>query len=172
MSVVRPTLEVGYVARAHGISGEIAVRTFDPHSSVLEEVDRLVLHLRSGEERPAVVESARRATDTTLLVLAGVRGRAAAEALRGATVRVHRTDLAAPAEGEWFQGDLVGLEARTPDGQPLGRVTAVWNTGPVPNLVIEGVRGEELLVPFVDDFVPEVDVEHGRLVVRPPEMVE
>jgi len=48
----------------------------------------------------------------------------------------------------------------------------VWNTGPVPNLVIEDSRGEELLVPFVDDFVPEVDVEHGRLVVRPPEMVE
>ena len=172
MSAVRPTLEVGYVARAHGIHGEIAVRTFDPQSTVLEAVKRLVLQLRSGEERPAVVESARRAAETTLLTLDGVHSRSAAEALRGATVRVHRTDLAAPGEGEWFQGDLVGLEARTPDGQPLGRVTAVWNTGPVPNLVIEDSRGEELLVPFVDDFVPEVDVEHGRLVVRPPEMVE
>lgn len=172
MSAVRPTLEVGYVARAHGIHGEIAVRTFDPQSTVLEAVKRLVLQLRSGGERPAVVESARRAADR-LWTPARVRSVvSAAEALRGATVRVHRTDLAAPGEGEWFQGDLVGLEARTPDGQPLGRVTAVWNTGPVPNLVIEDSRGEELLVPFVDDFVPEVDVEHGRLVVRPPEMVE
>ena len=115
MSVVRPTLEVGYVARAHGISGEIAVRTFDPDSSVLEEVDRLVLQLRSGEERP-VGRSSRRAGPRIrpCWCWPGSAGRAAAEALRGATVRVHRADLAAPAEGEWFQGDLVGLEARTP----------------------------------------------------------
>src|SRR5262249_57423549 len=93
MSAVRPTLEVGYVARAHGIQGEIAVRTFDPQSRVLEEVSRLVLQLRSGEERAASIESARRGPDATLLVLAGVRSRAEADALRGATVRVHRTDL-------------------------------------------------------------------------------
>jgi 16S rRNA processing protein RimM len=172
MSAGHPTLVVGYVARAHGIQGELGVRTFDPESRVLEQVHRLILRLRSGEERPAVVESARRSTDATLLTVAGVRSRSEAEALRGATVSVHRTDLAAPAEGEWFQGDLVGLEARTPEGAVLGRVTAVWNTGPIPNLVIEGAEGTELLVPFIDDFVPEVDVEQGRLVVRPPEMME
>lgn len=172
MSAVSPTLEVGYVARAHGIHGEVAVRTFDADSHALEGVSRLILKLRSGEERPVSVESARRAADTTLLVLAGVGSRAEAEALRGATVHVHRGDLDPPASGEWFQGDLVGLEARTPEGASLGRVTAVWNTGPVPNLVIEDAAGSELLVPFVDEFVPEVDVEHGRLVVRPPEMLE
>jgi 16S rRNA processing protein RimM len=172
MSAVRPTLKVGYVARAHGIQGELAVRTFDPQSRVLEQVTLLVLQLRSGEERPASIVSARRASDATLLTLAGVGSRAEAEALRGASVHVHRADLAAPAAGEWFQGDLVGLEARTPEGASLGRVTAVWNTGPVPNLVIEDDAGRELLVPFVDEFVPEVDVEQGRLVVRPPEMME
>jgi 16S rRNA processing protein RimM len=66
----------------------------------------------------------------------------------------------------------VGLEARTPEGAPLGRVTEVWNTGPVPNLVIQGEGSEPLVVPFVDEFVPEVDVQAGVLVVRPPEMLE
>lgn len=172
MSAGSPTLEVGYVAKAHGIQGEVAVRTYDSASRVLEEVERLILRLRSGEERAVAVESARRASETTLLVLAGVRSRAEAEALKGASVHVHRADVAAPAAGEWFQGDLVGLEARTPEGVSLGQVTAVWNTGPVPNLVIQDAAGTELLVPFIDDYVPEVDVENGRLVVRPPEMME
>ncbi|MGZ6076340.1 MAG: ribosome maturation factor RimM, partial [Myxococcaceae bacterium] len=70
------------------------------------------------------------------------------------------------------QGDLVGLEARTPEGVPLGRVTEIWNTGPVPNLVIQGTAPEPLVVPFVDEFVPEVDLQAGVLVVRPPEMLE
>jgi 16S rRNA processing protein RimM len=172
MSPPRPTLEVGYVARAHGLGGELAVRTFDPDSEALSVVHRLVLRLRSGEERDVALTAARRAADTTLVSLAGVTSRAAAEALKGATVLVHREDLPPPAEGEWFQGDLVGLEARTPEGAPLGRVTEIWNTGPVPNLVIEGAGPEPLVVPFVDDFVPEVDVKAGVLVVRPPEVLE
>ncbi len=172
MSPPRPTLEVGYVARVHGLRGELAVRTFDPGSEALTTVPRLVLRLRSGEERPVRLASARRAADATLVSLEGVTSRGEAEALRGATVLVHREDLPPPAEGEWFQGDLVGLEARTPEGAPLGRVTEIWNTGPVPNLVIEGTGPEPLVVPFVDEFVPEVDVARGVLVVRPPEVLE
>jgi len=172
MSPPRPTLEVGYVARVHGLQGELAVRTFDRQSEALSSVRRIVVRLRSGEERDMAVESARRASDATLVSLAGVTSRSAAEAFKGAAVLVHREDLPPPAEGEWFQGDLVGLEARTPDGTTLGRVTEIWNTGPVPNLVIEGTGSEPLVVPFVDEFVPEVDVKAGVLVVRPPEMLE
>ena len=172
MSPPRPTLEVGYVARVHGLKGELAVRTFDPDSDAVSYVRRLVLRLRSGEERDTEILSARRASDATLVTLAGVTSRSGAEPFKGATVLVHREDLPPPAEGEWFQGDLVGLEARTPEGTPLGRVTEIWNTGPVPVLVVEGGGPEPLMVPFVDEFVPEVDVQAGVLVVRPPEMLE
>jgi 16S rRNA processing protein RimM len=172
MTPPRPTLEVGYVARVHGLNGELAVKTFDPDSEALDGVRRLILRLRSGDERPVDVVSTRRMTGAVLVSLRGVRSRSAAEAFKGATVLVHRADLPPPAEGEWFQGDLIGLEARTPEGAPLGRVTEIWNTGPVPNLVIQGTDPEPLVVPFVDEFVPEVDLQAGVLVVRPPEMLE
>lgn len=172
MSPPRPTLEVGYVARVHGLKGELAVRTFDPDSEALSSVRRIVLRLRSGEERHLSLVSARGAAEAVLVTLAGIGSREDAEGLKGATVLVHREDLPPPAEGEWFQGDLVGLEARTPEGAPLGKVTEIWNTGPVPVLVVEGGGPEPLMIPFVDEFVPEVDVQAGVLVVRPPEMLE
>jgi len=165
------TLVVGYVARAHGISGEVAVRTFDLGSDALEDVERVVLRGRDGTERDFQVTGSRPASREVLLTLASVDGRSAAEALRGSTVLVHREDLEPPGEGEFFQGDLVGLHAVSPEGKALGRVEEVWNAGPVPTLVIRG-EGGELLVPFADDFVPRVDLEAGLIQVRPMETLE
>ena len=163
------TLVVGYVSRAHGTAGELAVRTFDAASEALDDVERLVLRSREGVEREFAVIGSRPASREVLLTLASVDGRSAAEALRGSTVLVYRADLAPPAEGEFFQGDLVGLRALSPEGQPLGTVEEVWNAGPVPTLVIRGETGE-LLVPFADDFVPQVDLEAGVILVRPLEL--
>jgi 16S rRNA processing protein RimM len=164
------TLVVGYVSRAHGISGEIAIRTFDAASDALDGVERLVLRSRDGVEREFTVLEARPASKEVLLTLASVVGRSAAEALRGSTVLVHRADLTPPSEGEYFQGDLVGLRAESPEGEPLGKVEEVWNAGPVPTLVIRGGPGE-LLVPFADDFVSSVDLEKGLILVRPMEFL-
>jgi 16S rRNA processing protein RimM len=165
------TLVVGYVARAHGISGELAVRTFDVASDALEDVERVVLRGRDGTERDFEVTGSRPASREVLLTLASVDGRLAAEALRGSTVLVYREDLEPPAEGEFFQGDLVGLQALSPEGKSLGRVEEVWNAGPVPTLVIRGEAGE-FLIPFADDFVPRVDLEAGVIQVRPMELLE
>jgi 16S rRNA processing protein RimM len=57
-------------------------------------------------------------------------------------------------------------------GHPLGQVAEMWETGPVPNLVIRKEGAEDLVVPFAEDFVREVDVPNGRLVIRPPEYLE
>ena len=164
-------LEVGYVARAHGIRGEIAVKPFDPDSTALLEVSRISL-ARQGEPRIFRIAHARPAAREVLLTLEGVSGRTEAEALKGSTVSAFREDLPPPSGDEFFQGDLVGLSAVSEAGVPLGKVEEIWETGPVPNLVIRGGEAGELVVPFADEFVPEVDLEAGRLVVRPPEWME
>jgi 16S rRNA processing protein RimM len=167
---VKPHLELGYVRAAHGLKGEVAVRTHDPASQVLDEVERVWAKERSGVERELTIEGVRDAPKGDLLVaFAEVQTREQAEAIVGATLSVFRDDLEPPAEGEFFQGDLVGLEAVDPTGVSLGTVEEIWNSGPVPNLVIRGGKGE-LMVPFVDEFVPEVDLAGQRVVVRPPEV--
>lgn len=165
-------LEVGYVARAHGLKGEVAVRTFDPASEVFDQVERVLVRPRQGPERTLVVEDVRVTPKELLVVFRGVRGREQGEALVGATVLAFREDLPPPAEGEFFQGDLVGLAAYTEQGEPLGVVEELWTHGEVPNLVIRAPGREELVVPFADEFVPAVDLGARRLTVRPPEYLE
>lgn len=164
---MKPLLQIGYISRAHGLGGEVVLKTFDPQSTVLDEVERLVLKTRAGEEKELKISSFGTSPGSDLLLkLRGIVQRVQADALVGSEVFVHREDLDPPAEGEFFHGDLVGLEAFTPEGKRLGVVEEVWSTGPVPNLCIRDGK-EELLVPFAEEFVPKVDAEAGRITVIP-----
>lgn len=168
----RPHLEVGYVSRAHGLTGEVAVRTFDPGSETLFDVERVLLRFKDGSEQELTIDSIRSANKELLLGFEGVEGRTEAEKMVGGTVLVFREDVSPPAEGEYFQGDLLGLTALDEQGHVLGTVADVWSTGPVPNLVIRAEGKEELMVPFADEFVLTVDLPAKRLTVRPPELDE
>jgi 16S rRNA processing protein RimM len=166
-------LELGYVRAAHGLRGEVSVRTFDPGSETLYEVQRLWARRRSGEESQLTIEAVREAPKGDLLVaFTEVITREDAEALVGSTLMAFRDDLEKPGDDEMFQGDLIGLEAVDESGAPLGKIEELWSSGPVPNLVIRGGARGELMVPFVGEFVKSVDVEKGRVVIVPPEMIE
>lgn len=164
---MKPLLQIGYISRAHGLNGEVVLKTFDPASTVLEEVERLVLVTRAGETRELQLGTVGESPGSDLLItFEGIKRRLDADALTGSAVHVHREDLEPPADGEFFHGDLVGLEAFTPEGKRLGVVEEVWSTGPVPNLCIRDGK-EELLVPFAEEYVPKVDLPAGRVTVIP-----
>lgn len=166
-------LQCGYVARAHGLAGELCIKTHDKASTALFEVRQLELSREGGAPKRYEISAAREGKPgEALIMLRGLVTRPAAEALVGSTVSVLRSELPAPAEGEVFQGDLLGLEALGPDGERLGTVKAVLNHGPVPNLLIDDGSDDGLLVPFAEDFVIELDVQRGRLVLRKPELME
>lgn len=164
-------LQFGYVAKVHALDGEVVVKTFDPTSEVFNEIERVALRLRDGTELELGVDSVREGTKGTLIVgFDGVDGRVSAQRLVGATLSAFRDDLPELKEGEFFQGDLVGLSAFDEQGRALGEVAEVWNSGPVPNLVIRGPDKSEMWVPFAEEFVLVTDIKGRRLVVRPPEM--
>lgn len=159
---------VGRIVRAHGIRGELGVRCNDPASSSLLHAKSIWLE---GESAPRAVTSARAVHAEVLIHLRDVASRTAAEGLKGRDVSVERAALPPAAEGEYYHADLVGLQAVTEDGKPLGRVQGLWETGPVPVVVI-GEGQDELLVPFADPFVLRVELAKGQMVIRLPEYDE
>ena len=168
---MKERFEVGYVARAHGTRGEVVVKTFDPASEVLMSVDRVWVRRKDGSELEMTIEEVGQQNKDLRVAFTGVHKREAAEALVGTTVMVFRADLEAPEVGEFFQGDLVGMEARTADGRLLGTIEEIWNSGPVPNLVIRD-GATEIMVPFAEEFVPKVDLAARVVTVIPLEYTE
>lgn len=121
--------------------------------------------LRLGDEwRSFVVESGQSQGKGVIAKLEGVDDRDAAAALMGADIAIWREQLPAPREGEIYWADLEGLEVETVEGEVLGRVSHLLETGANDVLVVRGER--ERLIPFVrEQVVREIDLQGGRLVV-------
>jgi 16S rRNA processing protein RimM len=154
-------LEVGYVARAHGLGGEVRVHLHASGSTTLLDVERVWI---GGREH--AIEGARATTGAILLALADVADRDAAEALRGQPVEVER-DAVPLHEGEYLLADLPGCTVVDATGAEIGVVKEII-AGPQPILVIHG-DGRERLLPAVPAFVQSVDTAARRVVVDLPE---
>jgi 16S rRNA processing protein RimM len=105
-----------------------------------------------------------------LVDLEGVEDRAGASAFKGEELVLDRSELDAPEEDVFYVGDLIALRAINEAGEDVGIVEETFETPAHEVLVI---RKEEwapvLYVPFTLEHVPEVDLEGGVVVVRPPE---
>ena len=154
---------VGVVGGAHGIRGDVAigVRT--------DELERRFVpgaRLRvEGSSRVLTVAAARDHSGRLLVRFEELDDRNAAEDARGLVLVTDVPASELPAdEGEYYDRQLVGLEAVTADGTSIGRVLSVLHPGPQDLLEISTAGGPRL-VPFVEALVPEVDLPNGRLVV-------
>jgi 16S rRNA processing protein RimM len=161
-------LVVGRIAKAHGIRGEVAVevRTDDPeHRYVVGST----LQTDPPERGPLTIAKARWHSGRLLVQFDGVADRTAAERLGGTLlVADSGTSSAADDDDDFWDHDLIGLTAVAEDGMVLGDVADVLHPPGPAVLVVSLASGKEVMVPFVSEIVPSVDVAAGRLVIDPP----
>jgi len=93
----------------------------------------------------------------------GIADREQAAALGRMQIAVSRDDFPAPAAGEFYWADLIGLQVVNVAGVTLGNVARVFETGANDVLVVEGER--ERLLPFIEPVVRKVDVAGGMIIV-------
>ena len=165
-------LLIGRVLKAHANDGEIKVAPETDDPARFEPLGRVHLGRAPAQATPRRVESVRHQTTKrgplVLLKLGGVNDRTAAEALRRQQVYAAEDDLPPLGEGEAFIHDLVGLKVVTEEGQHLGTVEGVEQAPAHDVFVIarEGGESNPAMIPGVEEFVREVDLENDRLVVR------
>jgi 16S rRNA processing protein RimM len=155
-------IEIGGVARAHGIRGEVVIVTHDPDSATLGSVASIYV---GGVPRKVV--QARDTQRGWLVALDGITTRNDAEALRGKPVEVDREDLDLDAD-DILLDDLIDCEVRLPDGTPWGTIAEIM-VGTHQDLLVIHDGEIERLLPLVDEFVTSVDLDAGVVTVSPPE---
>jgi 16S rRNA processing protein RimM len=158
---------MGRIGAAHGIKGEVRITSFTEDPLALANYNPL------ETDRPDLtvsIEKARLSKTVLIASLKGIADRNAVEALNGVSLYVSR-DRLPPEEDEddFYQSDLIGLEARLEDGSVLGKVVAIDNFGADDLLDIKRTdTGKSVYLPFTRAVVPEVMIAQGYLVAVPP----
>jgi 16S rRNA processing protein RimM len=153
---------MGRIVGPFGVQGWLKVKYFTESPEGLGEFSRWLVRTRAGW-REMALEDFEVHSKGPVAKLEGCGGREAAEALRECDVAVIREELGEAAEGSLFQVDLVGLAVVNEEGEALGNVEGLFETGDSSVLVVVG--GKERLIPFVPQYVKAIDREAGRITV-------
>ena len=157
------------VIGAQGLKGEVKVKTFTEAPEALRAYG--VLHDVKGR-RYEITAFRTVKPGEAVIALKGVRDRDAAEALKGTELFVTRDALPAPEEDEFYHADLIGLEAFDSEGRLVGKVSAIHNFGASDVIAIARSDGDEVLLAFTAETVPEIDIAGGRVRIAVPESDE
>ena len=159
---------LGRFGAAHGIRGEVMVRTFTAGAADIAAYGPLSDKASARSFKLKVV----RVTDKGVVArVDGITDRNGAETLNGIDLYVDRAKFPEPDEAEYYHADLIGLRAVAPDGTEIGGVIAVENfgAGDLLEICLKGGSATEY-VPFSNACVPSVDLAARQLTVIMPAM--
>lgn len=163
-----PFLLLGRVLRPHGIRGELRVEVLTAHPERIVPEQRLYLGPDPSDVSAArlyTVAQSRRHQQYLILQLRGVSDRSAADLLREQYVMVALEDAIPLEDDEYYLFQVIGLDVITAQGEALGRVIDVIETGANDVFVVRGPRGEVLL-PVIDECVQDIDLDKGTITVH------
>ncbi|HNU69983.1 MAG TPA: ribosome maturation factor RimM [Myxococcota bacterium] len=153
---MKSPIELGKIASAHGLGGEVNYVPFNLASELPFEGMEITLRLPDGKSTVMTVESIRDKGKFLIVGLAGCTDRNAAEKLRGAIVCCDRDDLPELAPDEFYYRDAIGLPVMFPDGQVVGKVSQVLSLA-TDVIEITSDSGQEWMIPVVEGFVRRMD---------------
>lgn len=158
-------LQVGVIANTHGIRGEVKVFPTTDDVTRFKRLKEVLLD--TGKEYlPLEVAQARFFKNLVILKFKGVDNINDIEKYKGKSLMVTREHAVDLAEDEYFIADLIGLRAVSDEGEELGILDDVLQTGANDIYVIRKPGTDELLVPAIHDCVKKVDLEAGEITLH------
>lgn len=157
---------IGAITQPHGIYGEVRVHLFNPDSNTLFEVEELWLRMPGRKTlEPCQIVEARDHTKGVLLKLEGCDTRNQAETKRKAELYVAQANLPQLEEGEFYFYQLEGMPVFSTQGEALGEISRVM-PGAAQDLLVLSYKGREVMIPIVDEFVHQIDIENKRIEIH------
>lgn len=170
MSEPEALIVLGRIVGAHALRGEVRVRFFGDGPGQLLNAERVYLGTDDTRPQDAQPRDVKRTgtgrSSEVRLLLDGVSDRNGAEALKGRFVFGEMADLPTLGADEFYWHELAGFEVWSDEGQLIGRVRELWETGAHDVLVVDGEDGQQVLLPTAREFMTRIDRDARRIDVK------
>ncbi|HIZ08771.1 MAG TPA: ribosome maturation factor RimM [Candidatus Eubacterium avistercoris] len=157
--------QVGVISNTHGIGGEVKVFPTTDDAARFKKLKEVILD--TGKERLTLhIVQVRFFKQMVILKFREFQNINEVERFRGKSLYVSRKNAVKLQKDEYFIADIIGIRVYTEEGEDLGVLSDVIQTGANDVYTVKKEGERELLIPAIKDCIRQVDVEAGRMTVR------
>jgi len=158
-------LRVGVIVRTHGIRGEVKVYPTTDSPDRFDELTEVIVQ-KNNHKKYLKLENVRHFKNLVILKFEGIDDIADAEPLKGCDVFIDRKYAAKLEEGEFYIGDIIGLEVIDDTGIRIGKIKDVMETGANDVYLVERDEMKDLLLPAIKECILDTDIENNVMTVH------
>lgn len=157
--------QVGVITSTHGVRGEVKVFPTTDDAARFKKLKHVILDT-GKEDIELEITSVKFFKNMVILKFKGIDDMDTANKYRQKSLYVTRENAVKLKKNEYFIADLIGLNVTSDEGEALGIIDDVMQTGANDVYVVKGEGGEELLLPAIKECIKEVDIEAGTMLVH------
>ncbi|MBP1968124.1 16S rRNA processing protein RimM [Virgibacillus natechei] len=160
---------IGKIINTHGVRGEVKVLRISDFEERFAVGETVYAVKESEEEIELVIGSHRIHKGFDLLIFEGYDNINDVEHLKGSQLKITEGQLTALDEGEFYYHEIIGCEVFTNNEEHLGIIKEILSPGANDIWVVKQAQGNDLLIPYIEDVVKEIDIEAQRILIEPME---
>jgi len=161
-------VELGKLVGVWGVKGWVKLHSYTRNRADISQYKTWYLQKARSKADPAPIKvlSCREQGQGIVAQLDGVNDRDQAMAMSGQVIFVKQSDLPGLPEGEFYWQQLIGLMVKN-EVSTIGEVHSILETGANDVLVCKNAEEgkADVLIPYTDEVVLEIDVEAGTMLV-------
>ncbi len=158
-------LEVGKIVNTHGLKGEVKIVTWTDYPEVFEDLE-YVFAKKKTEEIKLNLKNIKYQKNNIIAKFSEINSIEEAETFKNCVLTAERDMLGELPEGVYYIADLIGCEVYSDDGENLGKISDVFNTGANDIYAVSAPQRKDMLIPVTDDTVKSVDTENKKVIVH------
>lgn len=158
-------LEIGQIVNTFGIKGFVKVNPFVDDISRFDDLKKVYIK-KQKVLKELEVEEVKYHKNMVLVKFKGIDKVEEAETLRNSYLEVDRENAIELQEGEYFIADLLGLDVITDEGNTLGKLEDIFNTGSNDIYVVKDELGKQILLPAILEVIKEINLEEKKILIH------
>ncbi|MBR0277826.1 MAG: 16S rRNA processing protein RimM [Clostridia bacterium] len=155
-----PDIEIGKILNTHGLKGDLKVEPWCDGIDVYKYLKRIFIN-----NSEFFIENVKSVKNVFLLKLKGIEKIEDAEKYKGCTIMANQEELPPLPEGVFYIKDLIGLDVYDSENN-IGKIYDWIETGKNNVYVVKGKNGKDILIPYIESVVKNVDLKNNKMIVK------